>query len=43
VINEIKKFYPEQRFFPHWMLADLFANILDSFRPLAQMVTVIGE
>ncbi|ODN05213.1 Mediator of RNA polymerase II transcription subunit 23 [Orchesella cincta] len=43
IVNEILKNYPEKRQFPHWKLSQLLSDFVDSFQPIAQMVTVIGR
>ncbi|CAG0886018.1 unnamed protein product [Darwinula stevensoni] len=43
VINEILKAYPENRHWPHWMLAPLLSGFVDSFRPTAQMVSLMNR
>jgi len=43
VVNEIYKLYPVENFHPHWALAKEFTSFVDSFKPLAQMVTLTGH
>lgn len=43
VVNEIRKMYPENKDWPHWKLATLLSGIVDSFRPLVQMLSPIGR
>ncbi|KRZ53019.1 Serine--tRNA ligase, cytoplasmic [Trichinella nativa] len=43
VITEIIKNLPEQRCFSHWRMADCFTEIIESFRPLAQLNSVCGR
>ncbi|EDO35076.1 predicted protein, partial [Nematostella vectensis] len=43
VINEIFKDFPEGKATPHWSLSKLLSDYVDSFRPLAHMVTVTGR
>ncbi|KAJ7387812.1 Mediator of RNA polymerase II transcription subunit 23 [Desmophyllum pertusum] len=43
VINEIYKNYPEGKVKPHWAIAKLLSDFIESFRPLARMVSVIGR
>lgn len=40
LVNEIQKGYPVC---PHWRLAGLFNDYVDSFRACAQMVSIIGQ
>jgi mediator of RNA polymerase II transcription subunit 23 len=43
IVNEILKNYPENRNYPHWSVSLLMSELVDSFKPIAQMVTVIGR
>ena len=43
VVNEIRKMYPENKDWPHWKLAGLLSNVVDSFRPLVQILSPIGR
>jgi len=43
IVNEILKNYPENRNYPHWSVSLLMADLVDSFKPVAQMVTIIGR
>ncbi len=43
IVNEILKSYPENKNYPHWSVSDLLWRFVNSFRPTAQMVTVIGR
>lgn len=40
LVNELQKAYPDS---PHWRLASLFSDYIDSFRTCAQMVSVVGQ
>ncbi|CAG9771045.1 unnamed protein product [Ceutorhynchus assimilis] len=40
LVNELQKVYSEC---PHWRLAALFSDYIESFRPCAQMLTIIGH
>ncbi|XP_076272073.1 mediator complex subunit 23 isoform X2 [Rhynchophorus ferrugineus] len=40
LVNELQKSYPEC---PHWSLSALFSDYVESFRPCAQMLTIIGH
>ncbi|KAL3284506.1 hypothetical protein HHI36_018665 [Cryptolaemus montrouzieri] len=40
LVNELQKGYPVC---PHWCLASLFSDYVDSFRALAQMVSIVGQ
>ncbi|KAL7298235.1 mediator of RNA polymerase II transcription subunit 23 [Trichogramma pretiosum] len=41
IIDELQK-YPENKVWPHW-LAKLISTFIDSFRKVAQMITIIGH
>ena len=43
VVNEIRKMYPDDKDWPHWKLAGLLSAVVDSFRPLVQMLSPIGR
>ena len=43
LINEIMKGNPDGKNCPHWKLAPLLSNFIESFRPTAQMVSIIGH
>lgn len=43
IVNEIQKAYPDNKNWPHWKLAYLFSSFVESFRPTAQMVSIIGH
>uniref|UniRef100_T1J7Z5 Mediator of RNA polymerase II transcription subunit 23 n=1 Tax=Strigamia maritima TaxID=126957 RepID=T1J7Z5_STRMM len=43
IINEIQKYYPDYKNWPHWRLSKLMSEFVDSFRHTAQMVSVIGR
>eukprot|EP00794_Sanderia_malayensis_P004577 gene4577-5179_t len=43
VVNEICKLYPVESFHPHWAFGKIFTEFVDSFKPLAQMVTITGR
>lgn len=40
LVNDLQKAYPEC---PHWRLAGLFSDYVESFRACAQMVSIIGQ
>ncbi|KAJ8970204.1 hypothetical protein NQ314_001351 [Rhamnusium bicolor] len=40
LVNELQKAYPDC---PHWRLAALFSDYVDSFRACAQMVSIVGQ
>ncbi|CAH0547626.1 unnamed protein product [Brassicogethes aeneus] len=40
LVNELQKAYPDC---PHWRLAGLFSDYVESFRACAQMVSIIGQ
>jgi len=40
---EIAKLYPDSEFNPHWMLGQMFADFVNSFKPLAEMVSISGH
>ncbi|XP_066992222.1 mediator of RNA polymerase II transcription subunit 23 isoform X2 [Anabrus simplex] len=42
IVNEIQKAYPDNKNWPHW-LAHLLSSFVESFRPTAQMVSIIGH
>lgn len=43
IVNEIQKCYPDNKTWPHWKLANLLSSFVESFRPTAQMVSIIGH
>jgi len=43
IVNEILKSFPDNKRYPHWRVSELLWNFVNSFRPIAQMVTVIGR
>lgn len=43
LVNEIQKAYPDNNSYPHWKFAKLFSNYVESFRPCAQMVSIVGH
>ncbi|XP_020291253.1 mediator of RNA polymerase II transcription subunit 23 [Pseudomyrmex gracilis] len=43
IVNEIQKAYPDGKNWPHWKLAKLLSNFVESFRNTAQMVSIIGH
>ncbi|XP_063986050.1 mediator of RNA polymerase II transcription subunit 23 [Diachasmimorpha longicaudata] len=43
IITEIQKVYPDNKNWPHWKLASLLSSFVESFRPVAQMVSKIGH
>ena len=43
IVNEILKSYPENPAWPHWALVPMVSDFLNSFRPTAQMVTLINR
>ncbi|KPI96136.1 PREDICTED: mediator of RNA polymerase II transcription subunit 23 [Papilio xuthus] len=43
IVTEIQKDYPDNNHYPHWELANLFTSFIESFRPCAQMVSIIGH
>lgn len=43
IVNEILKAYPEPKRFPHWSVSNLLSEFVDSFRPTAQIVQLIGR
>uniref|UniRef100_A0A5S6Q811 Mediator of RNA polymerase II transcription subunit 23 n=1 Tax=Trichuris muris TaxID=70415 RepID=A0A5S6Q811_TRIMR len=43
MITEIRKSYSEMRCFSHWRVADVFTELVESFRPLAQMNSINGR
>lgn len=43
VVNEIYKLYPVDNFHLHWALGKEFSDFVNSFKPLAQMVSVTGH
>ncbi|XP_034947212.1 mediator of RNA polymerase II transcription subunit 23 [Chelonus insularis] len=43
IVTEIQKVYPENKNWPHWKLSNLMSNFVESFRPVAQMVSIIGH
>lgn len=40
LVNDLQKAYPEC---PHWRLAALFSDYVESFRACAQMVSIVGQ
>lgn len=40
LVNELQKVYSEC---PHWSLAALFSDYIESFRPCAQMLSIVGH
>ncbi|XP_041987313.1 mediator of RNA polymerase II transcription subunit 23 [Aricia agestis] len=43
IVTEIQKDYPDNNHWPHWNLAKLLSSFVESFRPCAQMVSIIGH
>ncbi|KAH0954985.1 hypothetical protein HN011_002731 [Eciton burchellii] len=43
IVNEIQKAYPDGKNWPHWKLAKLLSNFVESFRNTAQMVSIVGH
>ena len=43
VVNEIYKLYPVDNFHLHWALGEEFSQFVDTFKPLAQMVSITGH
>lgn len=43
IVTEIQKVYPEKKIWPHWKLSKLLSNFVESFRPVAQMVSIINH
>ncbi|KAH0534921.1 mediator of RNA polymerase II transcription subunit 23 [Cotesia glomerata] len=43
IVTEIQKVYPDNKNWPHWKLAKLISSFVESFRPVAQMVSIIGH
>lgn len=43
LVNEIQKAYPDNHSYPHWKFAKLFSDYVESFRPCAQMVSIVGH
>ncbi|KAK6627240.1 Mediator of RNA polymerase II transcription subunit 23 [Polyplax serrata] len=43
IVNEIQKAYPDNKNWPHWKLANLLSSFVESFRPCAQMVSIVGH
>ncbi|XP_075225803.1 mediator of RNA polymerase II transcription subunit 23-like [Lycorma delicatula] len=43
IVNEVQKGYPDNKTWPHWKLANLLSSFVESFRPTAQMVSIIGH
>ncbi|KAL1116974.1 hypothetical protein AAG570_004302 [Ranatra chinensis] len=43
ICNELQKGTPKARSWPHWKLAKLLSNFVESFRATAQMVSIIGH
>lgn len=43
LINEIMKVNVDGKTYPHWKLAPLMSNFIESFRPTAQMLSIVGH
>lgn len=43
LLNEVMKVYPDGKNCPHWKLAPLMSNLIETFRPTAQMISIIGQ
>ncbi|XP_051162012.1 mediator of RNA polymerase II transcription subunit 23 [Leptopilina boulardi] len=43
IINEIRKTSPDHKRWPHWRLTKLLSDFVESFRPAAQMVSIVGH
>ncbi|KAI5647050.1 mediator complex subunit 23 domain-containing protein [Phthorimaea operculella] len=43
IVTEIQKDYPDNNHWPHWQLAKLLTSFVESFKPCAQMVSIIGH
>ncbi|OWR46814.1 mediator of RNA polymerase II transcription subunit 23 isoform X1 [Danaus plexippus] len=43
IVTEIQKDYPDNNHWPHWQLAKLLTTFVESFKPCAQMVSIIGH
>ncbi len=43
IVNEILKSYPDNPAWPHWTVVPMVSAFLNSFRPMAQMVTCINR
>ncbi|XP_059485779.1 mediator of RNA polymerase II transcription subunit 23 isoform X2 [Neocloeon triangulifer] len=43
IVTEIQKAYPNNTNWPHWKLAKLLSSFVEGFRPLAQMISIIGR
>ncbi|KAF4521375.1 hypothetical protein B566_EDAN006964 [Ephemera danica] len=43
IVTEIQKAYPDNKNWPHWKLANLLSGFVEGFRPLAQIVSIIGQ
>ncbi|KHJ47756.1 hypothetical protein D918_01913 [Trichuris suis] len=43
IITEMRKSFSEMRCFSHWRVADLSSELVESFRPLAQMNSINGR
>ncbi|BES98684.1 Mediator of RNA polymerase II transcription subunit [Nesidiocoris tenuis] len=43
IINEVQRNYPKGKNWPHWKLSETLSNFVESFRPTAQMVSIIGH
>ncbi|XP_012057151.1 PREDICTED: mediator of RNA polymerase II transcription subunit 23 [Atta cephalotes] len=43
IVNEIQKAYPDGKNWPHWKLAKLLSDFVESFRHTAQMVSIVGH
>ncbi|XP_039763756.1 mediator of RNA polymerase II transcription subunit 23 [Pararge aegeria] len=43
IVTEIQKAYPDNNHWPHWKLAKLLTTFVESFKPCAQMVSIIGH
>lgn len=43
IVNEIQKLYPDNLSWPHWKLASMLSDFVESFRSTAQMVSIAGR
>ncbi|XP_037977902.2 mediator of RNA polymerase II transcription subunit 23 [Plutella xylostella] len=43
IVTEIQKEYPCRTYWSHWMLSKLMYSFAESFKPCAQMVSIIGH
>ncbi|XP_037867967.1 mediator of RNA polymerase II transcription subunit 23 [Bombyx mori] len=43
IVTEIQKDYPDNNHWPHWQLAKLLTSFVESTKPCAQMVSIIGH